>query len=162
MIVGRFAIHNAKLVGHCFNGLNGVENLDSSPNDHRGVGVAFMENTKLFKMIDRGCNTEEVDPEIYFRNIEDGIWIWANKNEDNASQLDKLLSPTTKVFYMLPGEKRFDYNNEVDLDDVDAILDDNKEYRVICRIDIHERQHYCYASDRYYAYLNSIIIKEKD
>lgn len=152
-IIG-LSIVNCKIIEHCFDGLFGVEDFDTPTDDRRGIIVQFTDRTKLFD-----ADGKEVNIEEYFKDVKDGLWVWINKTRESEGRLWKILYPTTRVFYLLNGEK-FAYDHEVSLDDADALLDPEKEYVVSLSIKLHERKVHKDESDKYVVYATRIIIKE--
>ena len=147
-------IVNCKIVEHCFDGIFGVKGYNPEPSDHQWIGVQFTDRTKLFD-----ADGKEVNIEEYFKDVKDGLWVWINNTKEDDGRFWKILYPTTRVFYVLDGEK-FTDRHEVSLKDADAMLDPEKEYVAILNIRLRERRWHKDESDKYVVYATRIFIKE--
>lgn len=151
------SIVNCKIIKHCFDGLFGVEDLDTSPDDHRGIVIQFTDKTHVFEVSNQV--RREIDVDKYFKDVKDGLWIWINKTKESDGRFWNMLCPTTKVYYSL-NKERFELNNEVSLDDADMLLDPEKEYVAHISVNLRERKWHRDESDKYVAYAKRIAIKE--
>ena len=156
MDIIRLNIVNCKIIKHCFDGMFGVKGYNPEPDYHRGIGVQFIEQTKVFD-----ADGKEINIEDYFKDVKDGLWVSINKTKEDDGRFWKIYYPTTRVFYCPDGEK-FKYKREVSLEDADAMLDPEKEYIAVVELRLRERRWHVDETNKYVGYATRIIIKEKD